>query len=123
VVRGERLALKVPLLSAPGEVIDPAEMILDVMFYDKVNGERIELTMADKPKFAYDTPGTFKDGREVLSVLYNLPEFTPHEISELGRHVFYGYVVKLYYKNRLMGATASPPDLSTMGESGQGKRI
>ncbi|MDB6137285.1 MAG: hypothetical protein JWO94_357 [Verrucomicrobiaceae bacterium] len=123
VAHGERFSLKVPLVAAAGEAIDPNQMILDVMFYDKVNDERIELTMADKPKFAYDTPGDFKNGREVLSVLYNLPEFTPREIAELGRHVFYGYVVKLYYKNRLMGATASPPDLSTMGESGQGKRI
>lgn len=123
VVRGERLSLKVPLVAAPGEVIDPSQMILDVMFYDKVDGTRIELTMADKPKSSYDTPGDFREGREVLSVLYNLPEFTPREISELGRHVFYGYVVKLYYKNRLMGATANPPDLSTTGESGQGKRI
>ena len=123
VVRGERFSLKVLLVAAPGEVIDPNQMILDVLFYDKVNDERIELTMADKPKYAYDTPGNFKNGREVLSVLYNLPEFTPNEIAQLGRHVFYGYVVKLYYKNRLMGAIANPPDLSTAGESGQGKRI
>ncbi len=123
VVRGERLSLKVPMVSAPGEAMDPQQVQLDVFFYDKVNGEQIELSMADKPKFAYDTTGDFKSGREVLSVLYNLPEFTPREISELGRHVFYGYVVKLYYKNRLMGVAANPPDLSTMGESGQGKRI
>lgn len=123
VVRGERLSLKVPLVAAPGEVIDPNQMIIDVMFYDKVNNERIELTMADKPKSTFDTAGDFKSGHEVISVLYNLPEFTPAEISELGRHTFYGYIVKLYYKNRLMGAVATPPDLSTMGESGQGKRI
>ena len=122
-LRGERFSLKVPLIPGPGEVIDPNQMILDVLFYDKVNDERIELTMADKPKYAYDTPGNFQNGREVLSVLYNLPEFTPNEIAQLGRHVFYGYVVKLYYKNRLMGAIANPPDLSTAGESGQGKRI
>ncbi|MDB6073071.1 MAG: hypothetical protein JWO89_711 [Verrucomicrobiaceae bacterium] len=122
-VRGERLSLKVPLVAAPGEVIDPNQMIIDVMFYDKVNNERIELTMADKPKSTFDTTGDFKTGQEVISVLYNLPEFTPAEISELGRHTFYGYIVKLYYKNRLMGAVATPPDLSTMGESGQGKRI
>ena len=93
-------------------------MILDVMFYDKVNDQSIELTMADKPRSAYDTAGDFKGGREVISVLYNLPEFTPAQLSELGRHVFYGYVVKLYYKNRLVGAAANPPDLSTIANSG-----
>jgi len=122
VTRGERFSLKVPLIAAKGEIIDPDQMLLDVLFYDKVNGERVELTMADKPKFAYDTPGDFKNGKEVLSVLYNLPEFSANEVAQLGRHVFYGYVVKLYYKNRLMGAVVNPPDLSTVGDSSQGKR-
>jgi|GEM_PF-2830456 len=117
-VRGERFSLKVPLTAAPGEVIDPKQMTLDVMFYDKVNDQSIELTMADKPESAYDTTGDFRSGSEVISVRYNLPEFTPAQIAELGRHVFYGYVVKLYYKNHLMGTMANPPELSTMGDRG-----
>lgn len=117
VTKGERYYLKVPLIPAQGEVIDPNQMALDVFFYDKVNNERVELTMADKPKFAYDTTGDFKNGREVLSVLYNLPEFSAREIAEHGRHTFYGYVVKLYYKNRLVGAVSNRPDLSTAGDA------
>jgi len=118
VVRGERFSLKVPLTAAPGEIIDPKQMILDVMFYDKVNDQSIELTMADKPESAYDTTGDFRNGSEIISVRYNLPEFTPAQIAELGRHVFYGYVVKLYYKNHLMGTMANPPELSTMSDRG-----
>ena len=121
VTKGERFSLKVPLIAAQGEVIDPNQMALDVFFYDKVNNERVELTMADKPKFAYDTAGDFKNGREVLSVLYNLPEFSAREIAEHGRHTFYGYVVKLYYKNRLVGAVSNRPDLSTAGDAVPGK--
>ena len=122
VLRGERLSLKVPLNIASGEVIEPDKMQLDVFFYDKVNGERIELSMADRPKYAYDTSGDFKSTQEVVSVLYNLPEFSANEVSQLGRHAFYGYVVKLYYKNRLTGVTANPPDLSTIGDPSMGKR-
>ena len=122
VLRGERLFLKVPLEANSGEVIEPDHVQLDVFFYDKVNGERVELSMADKPTVGYDTAGDFKTGHEVVSVLYNLPEFSANEVSQLGRHAFYGYVVKLYYKNRLVGVTANPPELSTLGDSPTGKR-
>ena len=122
VVHGERLALKVPLDAKTGEVIDPDQMQLDVFFYDKVNGERVEPSMADKPKSTFDTAGDFSTGHEVISVLYNLPEFTATEVSQLGRHQFYGYVVKLYYKNRLSGVAANPPDLSTIGDAPAAKR-
>ena len=118
IVRGERFDLKIPLIIAPGAHIDAAKVSSDVFFYDKVNDDGLALTMADKPGYAYDTAGDFRGGTEVLSVTFNMPEFTQTQIAQLGRHVYYGYIVKLYYNNHLVGSTASPAALAHINEPG-----
>ena len=44
VTKGQRLALRVPIIAAPGVDIDPSQMDIHVYFYDKVGTDRIEPT-------------------------------------------------------------------------------
>ncbi len=114
--KGETVILKVPLRSVPGAVIDQDKLQLDVFFYDKVDDQRVEPTQSDKPVYSYDPPfNQFKTGEEVVKVVYHMPELTPQEIASIGRRQFYGYVVKLYYLNRLAGSAAAPRELLAAG--------
>jgi hypothetical protein len=116
VTKGQRLALRVPIIAAPGIEVDPTQMDIHVYFFDKVGvqGDRIEPSKADAPAQNWaSAPVDWKDeGREeLLDVIYNMPELRPEEVRDVGRRVFHGYVVKLFYQNRLMGEQAEPRSL------------
>lgn len=111
VTKGQRLTLRVPIIAAAGAEIDPTQMDIHVYFYDKVGTDRIEPSKADAPAQNWaSAPVDWKDeGREeLLDVVYNMPELRPDEVRDLGKRAFYGYVVKLFYQNRLMGEQAEP---------------
>ena len=111
VTSGQRLIVKLPVRSQPGLAIDPSAMNLDVFFYDRVDGSRVENTKADKPEFSFDMPVDFASGEEIISVIYHMPKLSPQEEAEIGRREFYGVVIKLYYQQKLVSTTAEPRDL------------
>lgn len=109
VTRGQRLALRVPIIVAPGAEIDPARMDIHVYFYDKVGTDRIEPTRADPPTPNWvSAPVDWKDGEELVDFVYNMPELKAEELRNLGKRAFYGYVVKIFYQDRIMGVQAEP---------------
>ena len=109
--KGEKVVLKVPVRSLPGTVIDVNKLQVDVFFFDKVDAARVEPTQSDRPVYSFDEPVDFQSGEEIVTVVYHMPELTPAEIANIGHRQFYGYVVKLYYQQRLMGTAAAPGDL------------
>jgi hypothetical protein len=116
VTKGQRLTLRVPIIASPGAEVDPSQMDIHVYFFDKVGprGDRIEPSKADAPAQNWaSAPVDWKDqGREeLLDIIYNMPELRPEEVRDVGRRVFHGYVVKLFYQNRLMGEQAEPRTL------------
>jgi hypothetical protein len=112
VTKGQRLALRVPIIAAPGAEIDPSQMDIHVYFYDKVGTDRIEPTRADPPTPSWvSAPVDWKEGEELVDFTYNMPELKPEELRELGKRSFYGYVVKIFYQDRLMGVQAEPQAL------------
>jgi hypothetical protein len=117
---GQRLVVKVPVRSQPGVTIDPAAMNLDVFFYDRVDGSRVENTKADTPVFSFDMPVDFASGEEVISVVYHMPKLSPQEEAEIGRREFYGFVVKLYCQQKLVSTTAEPRGLLTQSATAAG---
>jgi hypothetical protein len=48
---------------------------------------------------------------ELLDVTYFLPSMSPQEVLDHGRRDFHGYLVKLYYKDRLQAVVAEPREL------------
>ena len=50
-----------------------------------------------------------------LDVTYFLPTLTPGEVAAHGRRAYHGYVVRLYYQNKLQDVAAEPRDLLDFG--------
>jgi hypothetical protein len=113
VTKGERIAVRVPLIASPGSVIDPAQMDIHVFLFEKVNGERVEQARAAAPTLNWvSAPVNWKDANEELvDVVYDLPPPKPEEVRDLGRRTFHGFVVKLFYQNKLAGEQAQPGEL------------
>ncbi len=118
VTTGERQTLRIPIIrqANDGAQIEPTAVNVDVFFYDLVNGNKVEPTRADPPVANWvaapvDWAG---EGIEPLDVVYFLPQMTPDEIKNHGERRFHGYVVKLYYQNKLQVTAAEPSDLLDM---------
>lgn len=110
---GERLVLRVPIIHQSVEPIDTQKVDIDVFFFDRVDGQRVELTIADEPVSTWvsspvDWAGA---GEEQLDIVYHLPPLSETELRAHGRRAYHGYVVKLYYQHRLQDAAAEPSDL------------
>lgn len=113
VTKGQRLTLRVPIIAAPGADVDPAQMDIHVYFYDKVGKDRVEPSKADQPvqKWVSERVDWALHNEELLDVVYHMPELRPEELRDVGKRSYYGYVVKLFYQNRLMNEKADPPSL------------
>jgi hypothetical protein len=113
VVDGDRRALRIPIVKLGAEAIDPSAVNVDVFFYDRVNDGKVEPTRADPPVASWvaspvDWSGA---GMEPLDVTYFLPPMTAQEVKNHGRREFHGYLVKLYYQDRLQAVVAEPREL------------
>lgn len=110
---GERLVLRLPIISESIEPIDTQKVDIDVYFFDRVNGQKVELTIADEPVSSWISPPVDWSGagEEQLDIVYHLPPLNETEIQAHGRRSYHGYVVKLYYQHRLQDAAAEPADL------------
>jgi len=116
-VNGEKVVLRIPILRQGSAAIDPAQVDIDVYFFDRVNGEKIAQTIADEPVSTWgaapvDWSGV---GEEPLNVAYFLPALTPGEIAAHGRRSYHGYVVRLYYQHKIQDVAAEPRDLLDFG--------
>lgn len=111
VARGQKMILTMPVHSSPGVQIGVDDWNLDVFFYDRVDEVRVEPTKSDPVIYSFDMPVDFTTGEEVVTAVYHMPELTPQDVASIGHREYYGYVVKLYYKHRLMSTAASPRDL------------
>ncbi|TLD72009.1 tetratricopeptide repeat protein [Phragmitibacter flavus] len=111
---GERVTVRVPIVAAPGAVIDPGQMDIHVFLFEQVNdGERIEQVRAEAPqqRWASDPIDWTAPEGEILEITYDLAAPTPEELRNLGNRSFHGYIVKLFYQNKLSGEQSHPPTL------------
>lgn len=116
VIRGERVVLRLPIRSQPGMAINPADVDIDVFFFDEVNGEKIEQTKADAPLSSWaEAPVDWRNGLETLEVVYFMPEMSAEALRANGRRKFHGYIVKLYYQHKLQATAAEPAALLNYG--------
>ncbi len=117
---GERYTVRVPLVRAGSQPVDNNAVNLQVFFFDRVNGTKIAQTIAPEPIEAWQTApvdwngGT---GEETLDVTYHLPVLTAAEVQQHGRRSYYGYMLRLYYNNKLQDVAAEPRDLLGFGST------
>ncbi len=116
-VNGEKVVLRIPILRQGNTQVDPAQVDIDVYFFDRVNGQQVAQTIADEPPSAWTAPPVDWGGigEEPLDVTYFLPTLTPGEVAAHGRRAYHGYVVRLYYQNKLQDVAAEPRDLLDFG--------
>ena len=116
---GERYVLRVPIVRAGNRPINAQELNLEVFFFDRVNNVKVAQTIAPEPVETWqsapvDWNGT---GEEVLDVVYHLPALSAAEIQQHGRRTYYGYMLRLYYNNKLQDVAAEPRDLLEFGSA------
>lgn len=111
---GERITLRVPVMSADGAEIDRSRVELQVFLFESVNGRELDLTTADPPAAEWlSVLPDWRDGQvEWMQVAYRRPPFTPEEVARYGVRATYGYVARLVYDGRLMDEAADPANLN-----------
>ncbi len=112
---GERVTLRIPILSRPGSAPDAADMAMLVYFYDTVNGGDFAPTTATTNEGFVSEPYDWQDGDlEIIEESYFQPVFTEVEKKELGDRAYFGYIIELYYRDELQAVVAEPQELMGM---------
>ncbi len=116
---GERYVLHVPIQRAGNRPINSKELDLEVFFFDRVNNVQVAQTIAPEPVETWQSSPVDWNGagEELLDVVYHLPALSPAEIQQHGRRSYYGYMLRLYYNNKLQDVAAEPRDLLEFGST------
>lgn len=116
-INGEKVVLSIPVLRRGNVPVDPSLVDINVYFFDRVNGREISQTIADDPPSTWTAPPVdwAGIGEEPLEVTYLMPNLTPGEVVAHGKRAYHGYVVRLYYQNKLQDVAAEPRDLLDFG--------
>lgn len=109
---GERVDMLLPVLLAPGEEVNPADVFIKIDFFDLVNGNKIRPSRLASPKLSWQNEKpSWKDWEENLLITYTMPHLTQEEIAAYGELKYYGYTAMLYYKEEPMDCISSPSAL------------
>lgn len=112
---GEKVTLRVTVDGDSKVRPSGEEMEMSVYFFDKVDGKLIDSTTADTKQDYPTAPYDWQGGSsESVDVVYNQPVFTVEQKRELGKRVYYGYVIELYYREQLQDTVAEPQELLEM---------
>ncbi len=108
----KRFTLLIPIKARPQSKIEVRDLVIHVLFYDKLDGKNVVQTSANVNSKWVTSPADWTDtDTEELAVEYQLPR---PEAGQTKREVreFFGYIVRVYYKQQLQAATAEPERLA-----------
>jgi hypothetical protein len=104
--------LHIPIKARPKAHIDVKDLVIHVLFYDIVDGQNVVQTSANVQSRWATPPADWADtDTEELAVEYQLPKPEPRAAKRENRKYF-GYIVRIYYKQQLQAATAEPERLA-----------
>lgn len=110
--------VSITILARPDKPINPADVHVQIHFYDKVNGGEIKKasSIAQIKSSWGDNKLDWKDpgNEEMLRVSYDIPDADLADEHLLGRREFYGYVVELLYKGEVIDQQAQPRRLHSV---------
>jgi hypothetical protein len=109
---GERFLLRVPIQRNGSKSIDPNAIDLKAFFYYRHNGS----TQLDNTTELIETWQTqpvnwLGTDMEIVDIVYTLPPPTPEEAAQRNPKTYHGYMLHLYYDNKLQDVAAEPRDL------------
>lgn len=103
-----KFLLRVPLKARPRTRVEVRDVVIQVLFYDQVDGKDVVQTSANVNNRWGSPPPDWSDGdTEVLEVEYLQPKPDPTATKSENRKYF-GYIVRLYYKDDLQDSRAEP---------------
>ena len=107
----KKFTLHLPVRARPRAKIEVHDLVIHVMFYDKVDGKNVVQTSANVGSKWVTSPVDWADSdTEELAVEYQLPRPEPGRARRETREYF-GYLVRVYYKQQLQASLAEPERL------------
>lgn len=107
---GQRtVKLSLSIRAAAGQEIDPYEVRPEIYFYDLVSGQHVEMCDGSQPPaeevnpWRSETPDYKDPNEELLDVVFRIPKIDDGEERQ-----FFGYVVKLYYRDEIQDVLVEP---------------
>ncbi|MFM7604961.1 MAG: hypothetical protein ACKO8Z_07145 [Prosthecobacter sp.] len=109
---GERFLLRVPIQRNGSKSIDPNAIDLKAFFYHRHNG-RTQLDNDSELIETWQTQPVNWQGTdlEIVDIVYTLPPPTKDELAQRNPKTYHGYMLHLYYDNKLQDVAAEPRDL------------
>ncbi len=108
----KKFSLRVPLKARARAKINVRDVVIHVLFYDRVGGKEVVETNANvNSRWASTPPDWAERDTEVLEVEYAQPRADPRDAGREDRKYF-GYNVRLYYKGELQDSRAEPTSLA-----------
>jgi hypothetical protein len=109
---GKRFTLHIPIKARPKTKMEVRDLIIHVLFYDIVDGQNVVQTSANVNSRWMTPPADWVESDlEELAVEYQLPKPDAKAAKRENRKYF-GYIVRIYYKQQLQAATAEPERLA-----------
>ena len=108
----KRFTLRIPIKARPKTKMEVRDLVIHVLFYDIVDGQNVVQTSANVNSRWTSPPADWTEGdTEELAVEYQLPKPEAKAAKRENRKYF-GYIVRIYYKQQLQASTAEPERLS-----------
>jgi tetratricopeptide (TPR) repeat protein len=108
----KRFVLHIPIKARPKAHIEVRDLVIHVLFYDIVDGQNVVQTSANVNSRWATPPADWADSdTEELAVEYQLPKLEARAAKRENRKYF-GYIVRIYYKQQLQAAAAEPDRLA-----------
>ena len=108
----KRFVLHIPIKARPKAHVDVRDLVIHVLFYDLLDKQNVVQTSANVSSRWATPPADWTDtDTEELAVEYQLPKPEPRAAKREDRKYF-GYIVRIYYKQQLQASTAEPDRLA-----------
>lgn len=114
---GQRVILTIPTQKAPGETIEPDQVSVDALFFNRTSkGEILPLEKGNESWVTeqkwLNLPFDFVGGEENLRMTYVIPRQDSQTEHLFGGKTYYGQVISLMYKGEVVDVQAWPRDLA-----------
>ncbi len=113
----EQVDVAITILARPDKSINPSDVSVQVHFYDKLDGGEIKKAIdnAEISDGKWDDKVDWKSAghEETVNISYTIPKADLAQTHLFGQREFFGYVVELYYQNKVIDQQASPRRLNS----------
>lgn len=107
----QRFTLHIPIKARPKTRIEVRDLVIQVLFYDIVDGKNVVQTTANVSSRWITPPADWLEtDTEELAVEYQLPK-PKAGAAKAETRKYFGYIVRLFYKQQLQAGTAEPESL------------